>query len=317
MDRPTKVQPEEKSPTAAAVATAAGRQRILITGHKGQLGQALQEALAAHEVTGADLPEVDITQREAIRGAVDGARPDVVLHCAAYTNVDGCARDPALAYRVNALGTQNVALACLETGADMVHISTNEVFGGDHPAGYEEWMPLAPRNAYARSKAAAEFQVRHLLARAYIVRIAWLFAPGGRNFIHAILKRARETGAVRVVADEIGNPTYAKDAAAAIARLIDTRQYGTYHFTNEGACSRWAFANEVLRLAGLDDVTNTPILSSEFQRASTPPRYGALHNRAGAALGIRLRPWQEALADYVGKHVRTAYGKIPVEKHNV
>lgn len=275
---------------------------ILITGHKGQLGQALQHALSEHTLTGIDLPEVDITDKEATVRAVENAGAELVIHAAAYTDVEGCAQDPALAYRVNGLGTQNVALACLETGAELIHISTNEVLGGENPAGYEEWMPLNPGNPYARSKAAAEFHVRHLLQRAYIVRIAWAFAPGGRNFVHAILRHARASGKVRVVTDEIGNPTYMQDVAEAIGQLIPTGRYGTYHFVNKGACSRWEFANEILRVAGLDDVTNIPILGSEFKRRSIPPRFGALHNIAGAAIDITLRPWQEALADYMHAH---------------
>lgn len=277
--------------------------RILITGSAGQMGTALQTTLGEHDLFLVDLPDVDITQRESTFAAVAAARPDVVIHCAAYTDVDGCARNPELAYRVNGLGTQNVALACQAHDAVMVHVSTNEVLGGNNPAGYEEWMPLNPQNPYARSKAAAESHVRHLLNRFYIVRLSWLFAPGGRNFIHAILRRAREHGAVRVVTDEIACPTYVKDFSAALAQLIATEQYGVYHLTNEGACSRWEFANEILRLAGLAHVSNTPILSSEFQRSSTPPPYGALRNVAAAALGIRLRPWQEALAEYVAEHL--------------
>lgn len=273
--------------------------RILITGANGQLGQALQRALASHILVPIDLPEVDVADRAALTAALAGARPELVIHCAAYTDVDGCARDPQLAYRVNALGTQNVALLCAQADIPLAHISTNEVFSGDDPAGYEEWRPLAPRNAYGRSKAAAEGHVRALLRRYYIIRTAWLFAPGGRNFIHAILRRARETGEVRVVTDEIGNPTYAGDLAEAIARLIETGQYGIYHLVNEGACSRWAFAGEILRQAGLNEVRNLPILSSAFSRPSSPPPFGALHNRNGAAIGIRLRPWPAALADYL------------------
>lgn len=273
--------------------------RILITGGEGQLGRALSAALAEHEVTAGGRDEVDVTDGDGVLAAVGAAAPEVVIHCAAYTDVDGCARDPERAYRVNGLGAQNVALACREAGAAMVHVSTNEVFSGEDPAGYEEWRPLNPVNAYARSKAAGEFHVRHLLPEHYVVRTAWLYAPGGRNFVHAILRHARENGRVRVVTDEVGNPTYVRDLAEAIAALVATGQYGTYHLVNDGACSRWAFANEILRLAGLEAVTNTPILGSEFRRASTPPRYGALHNRAGAALGITLRPWQEALAEYM------------------
>ena len=277
--------------------------RVLITGVKGQLGQELLRSLVNHEVSGIDLPEVDITRRESISTAIQEARAELVIHCAAYTDVDGCARDPQLAYRVNGLGTQNVALACLQVGAEMVHISTNEVFDGLRSEGYQEWMPVNPGNAYARSKAAAEFHVGRLLHRAYVVRTAWAYAPGGRNFVHAILNIARQNGAIRVVTDEIGNPTFMRDVACAIAQLIETGQYGVYHFVNEGSCSRWEFANEILRLTGLLDVANTPILSNEFRRASTPPPYGALHNVAGAALGIRLRSWQEALAEFIGEHI--------------
>jgi dTDP-4-dehydrorhamnose reductase len=276
---------------------------ILITGAMGQLGRALAIALATERLTGVDLPEVDITIRQQIRSAVLDIQPNVVIHCAAYTDVDGCARDPELAYRVNALGTQNVALACREAGADLMHISTNEVFAGTRPEGYEEWMPVAPINPYGRSKAAAERLALDISDRCFIVRTAWLYAPGGRNFIHAILERARSEGAVRVVTDEVGNPTYVEDLAQAIARLIPTGQYGTYHLVNEGACSRWAFAAEILRLAGLEDVINAPILGSDYPRASTPPRFAALHNRAAGALGITLRPWQDALAAYMIEHV--------------
>jgi dTDP-4-dehydrorhamnose reductase len=271
--------------------------RIFITGGHGQLGRALQQTLPAHQLTVYGRQDVDITNREAIVTAVQADQPDLVIHCAAWTDVDGCARDPERAYRVNGLGTQNVALACQAAEADMVHISTNEVFSGDNPAGYEEWMAHSPANPYGRSKAAAEVHVQNLLNNYYIIRTAWLYAPGGQNFIHAILNRARTTGKLKVVADEIGSPTYVNDLAQAIARLIVTHQYGIYHFTNAGACSRWAFAQEILRLAGLENVPNTPILGKAFKRPSTPPRYGILHNINGAAIGITLRPWQEALAD--------------------
>lgn len=278
--------------------------RYLITGALGQLGQALQNELSSEELILVDLPDVDVSERDVLFTAVSTNKPDVIIHCAAYTNVDGCAKDPALAYKVNGLGTQNVALACQKFDIPMVHISTNEVFGGELTTGYEEWMPLNPCNPYGRSKAAAETHVRNILNRYYIVRTAWLYAPGGRNFIHAIHNRAKETGQIRVVTDEIGNPTYVVDLARAIVNLLKTEQFGTYHFVNEGACSRWEFANEILRLVGLaDKVENTPILSREFQRASTPPPFGELHNIAGAAIGITLRSWQAALAEYVEENI--------------
>ena len=245
--------------------------RIIITGGLGQLGQALQTILGKHEITVLDLPETDITNRQSIEKVFGKLRPELVIHCAAFTDVDGCARRPELAYRVNGLGTQNVALACQAHGAEMVHLSTNEVFAGDNPSGYEEWMPLHPINQYGRSKAYAETHVRSILDRFYIVRTAWLFAPSGRNFIHAIVDRAQKKGQLQVVTDEIGNPTYVKDLAEAIGKLIATGQYGIYHFVNEGACSRWEFANEILKQAGLTSVSNKPILSRQYRRASTPP----------------------------------------------
>jgi dTDP-4-dehydrorhamnose reductase len=273
--------------------------RILITGGLGQLGRALQNVLDDHQLFIVDLPDVDITDRKAIEDKIGNCRPQLVIHCAAYTDVDGCARDPELAYKVNALGTQNVALACKMAGTGMLHLSTNEVFAGDRPEGYEEWISPNPINVYGRSKAMAEFHVQSILDSFYIVRTAWLYAPGGRNFIHAILDRARETGRLRVVADEIGNPTYVNDLAMAIRALISNGRYGVYHFVNEGACSRWAFAQEILKLTGLQGVSNSPILGRDYRRASTPPPYGALLNITGASQGISLRSWQAALADYL------------------
>ncbi len=276
--------------------------RILITGGRGQLGIALQKQLTpAHELTLVDLPDIDITERDSFFDLMRRLKPEFVINCAAYTNVDGCAKEPAAAYKANGYGAQNVALACRQVGAPMMHISTNEVFAGEQYDGYDEWMPLQPINPYGNSKAAGEFFVRAHCPRHYIVRTAWLYAPGGRNFIHAILNRARSDGAVRVVTDEVGNPTYAADLAGAIEQLMDSGQFGAYHLANAGSCSRWAFANEILRLAKLPDVINTPILSSEFKRASVPPKYAALNNNAARALGIEMRPWQDALADYMAQ----------------
>lgn len=273
--------------------------RIVIIGAQGQLGAALQRALGGHILTSYDLPELDITDGSAVRAVLTPGRYDAAINTAAYTDVDGCARDPALAYRVNGLGAQNVALACDSAEIPLVHISTNEVFPGLKPAGYNEWDTLQPINPYGVSKAAGEFYVRHLTRRHYIVRTAWLFAPGGRNFIHAILQRARQTGQLRVVTNEVSNPTYVDDLAAAIGLLLVSGQFGTYHLTNAGSCSRYTFAAEILRQTNLSHIPITPILSQEFKRASSPPAYCALCNNAAAALGITLRPWTTALTDYL------------------
>mgnify|MGYP006288472475 FL=1 len=277
--------------------------RILITGHKGQLGRALVPLLeeAGHPVTGADLPEHDITERAAFLQLAHDTQPDLILHPAALTDVDRCAREPALAYRVNGMGTQNVALAAQAVGAELLTVSTNEVFDGVASAPYHEWDARTPSNPYGRSKLAAEWYTQNLLTRFYVVRTAWLYAAGGSNFPHKMIQLADEHGALKVVTDEVGNPTYVKDLAQAIVQLIETHAYGIYHFVNAGSASRYAFAEEILRLSGRGDVPIDPITSDYFQRDSTPPLYAPLANTAGAALGIRLRPWQEAVAAFLAE----------------
>lgn len=273
--------------------------RIAITGARGQLGRQLMTAFADHELWGLDLPDDDITQPALGRALADW-RPDLALHAAAYTDVDGCEKNPELAFRVNAVGAQNVALAAQRAGAAMLYISTNEVFDGARRDLYREWDQPAPMSVYARSKAAGEQIVRDLLAgRFYIVRIAWLFGPGGVNFVTKILAAAAHHGALRVAADEFGNPTYAPDLAAAIVRLVEIGHFGVYHLTNAGFCSRYEFAREIMRLAGRADLPMTPILSADWPRPSRPPLHAVLANTAAANLGITLRPWQAALAEYV------------------
>jgi len=273
--------------------------RIYITGIQGQLGRALEKALAGHVVFGAGSSEADITDLPAIRTGIGSFKPDLVIHSAAMTDVDGCALDPDRAYRVNALGTRNVAIACQDANCPMLAISTNEVFDGKADRPYLEFDPTHPINPYARSKHAGEVFVRDLLTRCYIVRTAWLYAYGGNNFVTKIVKRAREDGKLRVVADEVGSPTFASDLASAIARLITTDAYGIYHFTNEGVCSRFEFAQKILEISGMAHVPLAPITLADMTRPSTPPPYTPLRNFCGAQIGITLRPWQDALAEYV------------------
>jgi dTDP-4-dehydrorhamnose reductase len=273
--------------------------RVVITGHNGQLGRQLQDVFASHHLLGIDLPEGDIADPGLTR-TIAAFKPDLVLHAAAYTDVDGCEGDPEKAFRVNAVGTQNVALGAQEAGAALLYISTNEVFDGTRRDLYREWDPVNPVSVYACSKAAGEQIVRDLLDRFYIVRVAWLFGPGGVNFVTKILAAAERGGPLRVSADEFGNPTYAPDVALAIGRLVATEHYGTYHLTNAGFCSRYEFAGEIMRLAGQTELPVAPILSAEWPRPSRPPLHAILANTNGAALGIALRSWRAALAEYVG-----------------
>jgi dTDP-4-dehydrorhamnose reductase len=276
--------------------------RLVITGHKGQLGQQLLRALSGHDILGIDVPEYDIAAYPAIADTVAGFNPDVVIHAAAYTNVDGCVRDPDLAMRINGLGTQNLALACQRCGAALVYISTNEVFDGTAGRAYLETDATNPINPYAYSKCMGEIYVRALLSRYYIVRIAWLFSPGGSNFPAKIIAAARERGQLSLVTDEVSSPTYAPDLVAALPRLVASGRFGIYHLANEGICSRFEFASAILKGAGLGEVPLTPILSSAYARPSQPPLYAPLRNFAASqALGIGLRPWQEALAEYLSQ----------------
>jgi dTDP-4-dehydrorhamnose reductase len=271
-----------------------GEMRIAITGANGQLGRALQTRLGhEHTVIALGHSELELGQPGCVAQLVE-TRADLVIHPAAYTNVDGCARDPELAYTVNALGTRYVALACRQLGAPLVYISTNEVFDGAGASPYFEYDRAAPINAYGRSKWAGEQAVRELLDRFYIARVAWLFG-GERNFVRTVLRLADQRETFGMVADEIGSPTFAPDVADAVAQLIQTPFYGTYHLVNEGMCSRFEFATAILRLAGREHIALQPLKLAEYKRDSLVPPYTPLRNIAAAALDIRLRAWQDAL----------------------
>ncbi|MBI4674717.1 MAG: dTDP-4-dehydrorhamnose reductase [Chloroflexi bacterium] len=272
--------------------------KIAITGSDGQLGRALTRVLETqHQVIALPRPEFDITDRANIARLAELA-PEVVIQCAAMTDVDGAARDPVAAFRVNAFGAQNVALACQRCDAALVYISTNEVFDGNKPTPYLEFDAPNPVNAYGKSKLAGEWYVQHLLEKFYVVRTAWLYGKGGGKFPDKILELAARQPVLDVVRDEIGSPTYVPDLADALAQLVLTEQYGVYHLVNAGSCSRYEWAVEILRMADMPRPVK-PITRAEYSRASTPPPNGALENFAAATvLNIQLRSWQAALAAY-------------------
>ncbi len=272
--------------------------RILITGGRGQLGRELQQALSAETVLAQDLPELDITDAAAVGRAIGQFRPQVVVHAAAYTDTAGCEADPELAMRVNGEGSRQVALACRESDVAMLYVSTNEVFDGQKGEPYLESDEPKPINAYGRSKLAGERHVQSILDRFYIVRTAWLYAAGGNNFSAKVLRAVANEGELRLVTDEVASPTWARDLAQAIAELIGRPTYAIYHLTNNGSCSRYQWAERVLELAGRRDVALRPVVQAEGGLPYRKPPYSELANRAAAALGIVLRPWQEALQEY-------------------
>ena len=278
--------------------------RVLITGAGGQLGRDLQSALTEHQVRPFAHSELDITDAAAVAQAIEAFQPEVALHAAALTDTTRCEQEPDAAHAVNALGARNVAVACGRAGAAMVYLSTNEVFDGETAEPYVELDEPRPINAYGRSKLAGERLVQELLPQHYIVRTAWLYGHGGNHFAGKIL-RAADRGDLTGVADEVATPTWTRDLARGLARLIETGRYGLYHLTNAGQASRYQWAKEVLRLADKSGVRLRPVTTREF-RASLPagavaprkPPFSVLRNLAGAAAGIELRPWREALAEY-------------------
>jgi len=276
--------------------------RILVTGAAGRLGGRLMNVLRerSHDATGVDVvggnvTKLDITDFAATRRFIADLKPDLVIHPAAWTDVEGCAREPEKAITINGFGTQHVAVAAASIGAAVLYVSSNEVFDGKLSRPYREYDETSPINPYAYSKWVGEHALLHVNPRHYIVRTSWLFAHGGKNFIQAVLSAAEAGKPLRVVTDEVANPTYNDDLADAIALLIETGRYGIYHLVNEGACSRWTFARYFLDKVGYQNVPIEKIVLGEYPRLSVPPSYSSLDNLAGRHIGIVLRPWQEAV----------------------
>ncbi|MDQ6693973.1 MAG: dTDP-4-dehydrorhamnose reductase [Chloroflexota bacterium] len=277
--------------------------KLAITGTRGTLGTALarQAEAKGHTLLHLNRPEYDITDAAALMRALRSFKPDVIFHPAAYTNVDGAESEPDLAYSVNALGTRNLALACMEADAALVYVSTNMVFWDEsRTIPFTELESPSPRGVYALSKRAGEIYVEHLMRRFYIARVSWLYGKEGDSFVHKIIRAADARGALSVVVDEIATPTYAEDFAGALLKLMQTGLYGWYHLVNEGECSRYDYAQEIMRLTGRAHVPITPTALADYERPAPTARYSSLRNSVGKQAGIILRPWQDALADYLG-----------------
>ena len=265
------------------------------------LGRDLTARLeAAHQIMGADLPEVDVTDRTSIENVIETQRPEVVIHAAAFTAVDECELQPAVAFRVNAQGTRHVALACRQARIPALYISTDYVFDGENTDAYVESESPNPINVYGRSKLEGERHVSDLIARFWIVRTSWLFGPLGKNFVKTILDKAQRGESLRMVNDQVGSPTYTADLAMAVEQILEKGGPGIYHVTNQGQCSWYEFAKEILRQAGFEGISLTPIPTSASGRPAPRPRNSRLANTRLRQEGLNLLPpWQDALRRYL------------------
>lgn len=275
--------------------------KILVCGCRGMLGTDLVRVLeSAHTVVGVDLEEMDITDRRSVEERVAALAPDVLINAAAYTDVDGSERRAALAFRVNAEGAANLAVACRRCGARLIHVSTDYVFDGRGSRPYAEEDPPNPLGVYGRSKWEGEKRIWEVLPDACLIRTAWLYGKNGKNFVKAILSQTGQNKRLRVVDDQRGSPTYTMDLAVALRAAAERSLQGTFHVTNRDACTWFEFAKRILELSGAKDVEVDPISTGELGREAPRPANSVLDCRKfEMATGMRLRAWPEALRDYL------------------
>ena len=285
--------------------------RIVVTGGNGMLGRDLCSIMCEdNETIGLDLEDTDITQAEKIMSAILPLKPDIVIHAAAFTDVDGSEEEPEKAFLINEAGTANVVKACQEVGCPIVYLSTDFVFNGNKKGPYRETDKPDPLNVYGKSKLAGEKCVA-TLRNFFIIRTAWLFGRWGRNFVTAILEKANTDNVLRVVDDQIGSPTYTVDLSRMLAELIQTTSFGIYHICNEGNCSRFDFAREIVNKANIKHVEISPIKSSDLPTAARRPANSALDN-----FNLRkkqfgnMRRWEVALEEFLKKACSILDGSI-------
>jgi dTDP-4-dehydrorhamnose reductase len=297
--------------------------KILITGSSGMLGTDLCEVLKAdHELAGMDtvrprsegnaphlFHEANVTDPERVKEIFDKEEPELVIHAAAWTDVDGCERDPEKAFLVNTEGTHNVVDASRDGNVPLIFISTDFVFDGDKGEPYREDDRTNPLNVYGRSKLEAEEVIKRGLSRYAIVRTSWLFGMNGRNFVRTVIEKGRKEGRVRVVDDQAGSPTYTGDLAGALkdlAKLVDEMGQDIYHVSNSGWCSWYDLALSISeRLSGTEDFAVEPVTSVELDRPAKRPGFSALDCSAfEKRTGHKMRPWQDALGDYIEQFKR-------------
>jgi dTDP-4-dehydrorhamnose reductase len=274
--------------------------RVLVTGANGQLGRELMlRSDPAYELWGFGRDELDITDLAQCRAVLEQVRPHAVIHCAAYTAVDRAETDADGAYRVNAAGSRNIAIAACEVGAKLAFVSTDYVFDGRSTTPYNEYDRPNPLTVYGKSKLAGEQLVQSLHDRYFIVRTAWVYGAYGANFVRTMLRLGEAGGTVKVVSDQLGSPTYTADLAQLLLALVATEAYGIYHATNSGSCSWYEFAAAIFEESGLP-ARAEPCSTAEFPRPAPRPAYSVLDHSAIRVSGLPpMRHWREALRDFL------------------
>ncbi len=282
--------------------------KVLITGCQGQLGKELcrqidelNQVRPQFQVVATDLDSMDITDTHQVQKIVSFEKPEVIINTAAYTKVDACETDEQTAFRVNALGARNLAVAAYNIGAKILQVSTDYVFDGTGRTPLREYDPVNPLSVYGKSKALGEQLVMTTNPRYFIVRTAWLYGEG-HNFVRTILKLAAERDELKVVNDQVGTPTSTVDLARCILDLIQTEHYGVYHGTCEGECTWYEFARRILALKGINKRV-IPISTTELRLPAKRPAYSVLENFMLSMVGLdNFRKWEEALEEYLNKN---------------
>ncbi|MBI5075046.1 MAG: dTDP-4-dehydrorhamnose reductase [Nitrospirae bacterium] len=272
--------------------------KVALTGADGMLGHAVQKAFSDTELLPFSRAGLDITDLDHAVKTVRDIRPDILIHTAAFTDVDACEADPEKAYLVNGMGARNMAIACEEIRCPIFHISSDYVFDGTKGSSYDEWDKTNPISQYGLSKLMAEQFISSLTSRFYILRTSWLYGPYGKNFVETIIRLLAGRDSLRVVNDQFGSPTFTEDLAHTI-RLMIGKGYGVYHVTNAGICTWYEFAVKIAELKGIDRPI-LPVTSEEFKRPARRPAQSGLNNTMLRLEGISpLRHWSEALKQYI------------------